>query len=59
MSFAERFSLALAIVVFDLVVFFLPVAAVALAYVLLARPVWFPQWVERIYRHPSRPNQNS
>jgi len=53
MTFAERIGLALLIVIFDLVVFFLPLAAILMAYVLLFRPLWFPDWVERVYRNPT------
>jgi hypothetical protein len=52
MSFTARIALASAIVIFDLVVFILPLGAVLLAYVLLFRPAWFPVWVERLYRFP-------
>ena len=30
--------------------FALPLAALLIAYVLLARPAWFRDWVERLYR---------
>ena len=53
MKFTERLFFALIILLFDFAVFFLPLAAILVAYVLLARPPWFPGWVERVYRNPS------
>ena len=50
MTIAQRVVFALSIVLFDLVVFFLPLAAILVAYILLVRPPWFPAWVERVYR---------
>lgn len=50
MSFSQRLSLAGIILLFDFVVFFLPLAAIIVAYVLLARPAWFPGWIENVYR---------
>lgn len=49
MKTSERIIIAAAIFIFDLVVFFLPVAAIIIAYVLIVKPPWFPQWVERVY----------
>lgn len=46
----ERVNWALAIVIVDLLVFAVPVTAFFAAYVLLARPLWFRGWVEKIYR---------
>ena len=53
MTATERIIYALLILLFDFVVFFLPLAAVLIAYVLLVRPPWFPEWVAKIYRNPS------
>lgn len=53
MSFAGRASLAALTVIIDLLLFFVPLAAVLAAYVLLARPEWFPKLVERIYTEGS------
>jgi hypothetical protein len=33
----------------DLLIFFLPGAAVLVGYILLARPTWFPRLIEKIY----------
>jgi hypothetical protein len=53
MKITERIFYASLIVLVDFVVFFLPMAAFLCAYVLLVRPPWFSDWVERIYRDPS------
>jgi hypothetical protein len=50
MRLAHRLVLALLIVVVDTAAFAVPFGALLLAYVLLARPVWFRDWVERLYR---------
>jgi hypothetical protein len=50
MRLAHRLVLTLLIVVVDTAAFAVPLAALLLAYVLLARPVWFRDWVERLYR---------
>lgn len=45
----ELWLLALAIVALDWLVFFAPLTGLAAAYLLLARPPWFREWVERLY----------
>lgn len=54
MHIAHRLLLALLIVVVDTAVFAVPLVALLLAYVLLARPGWFRDWVDRLYRGVSR-----
>ncbi len=54
MRLAHRLVLALLIVVVDTAAFAVPLAALMLAYVLLARPPWFRDWVERLYRGAAR-----
>jgi hypothetical protein len=49
MSTSERALLAVAIVVVDVAVVVIPVTALAVAWVVLARPPWFREWVERLY----------
>jgi hypothetical protein len=49
MSLGERVTLAVAIVVLDVAVFVVPVTGLLAAWVLLARPPWFKEWVERLY----------
>lgn len=50
MRFADRLVWAFIIVIADTLAFAIPLAALLLAYVLLARPPWFRDWVEKIYR---------
>ncbi len=45
----ERLLWAICIVLADLLVFALPLAAIIAAYVILARPTWFKDWVEKVY----------
>lgn len=49
MTLTQRISLAVAVVALDLVAFALPLTAIAIAYVMLARPAWFLNWVIRLY----------
>ena len=52
MSTTERVLLAVVIVAVDLVAFALPLAALAAAYVIVARPPGFLEWVRRLYGAP-------
>jgi len=54
MRLADRLVWALLIVVVDTAAFAVPLAALLLAYVLLARPPWFRGWVEQLYREAPR-----
>lgn len=54
MRLADRVLWALLVVVVDTVAFAVPLSAILLAYVLLARPPWFRDWVEQVYREPAR-----
>jgi hypothetical protein len=54
MGLAERLVWVFLIVVVDAAAFALPLAALLIAYVLLARPTWFRDWVERLYREAPR-----
>ena len=49
MSASERIVLAVVIVVLDVAVFVVPITGLLAAWVLLARPPWFRQWVDRLY----------
>jgi hypothetical protein len=42
------------IVVVDAAAFAVPLAALVVAYVVLARPAWFREWVGRLYREGPR-----
>jgi len=54
MRLADRLVWALLVILVDTAAFAVPLAALLLAYVLLARPPWFLDWVEQLYRddHP-------
>ena len=52
MSATERIVLAVIIVGVDVLVFALPLTALAAAYVILARPPGFLDWVRRLYGAP-------
>jgi len=48
-TLGTRLGLAVAIVVLDLVAIAVPIAAFAIAYVIVARPRGFLEWVLRLY----------
>ncbi len=50
MRLTDRLIWALLIVVVDTVAFAIPLAALLFAYVLIARPPWFRDWVDQLYR---------
>ncbi len=50
MSPQQRFLLAAAIVLIDLLLFVVPLSGICVAYLLIARPPWFPAWVRELYR---------
>lgn len=54
MRLPERLVWALLIVIVDAVAFALPLAALLLAYVVIARPPWFRDWIEAVYREGPR-----
>jgi hypothetical protein len=54
MHLAERLIWAVLIVVVDAAAFAVPLAALLIAYVLLARPAWFREWVGRLYDEAPR-----
>lgn len=49
MSTAERVAFAVILVLVDLLVFAVPLTALFAAYVVVARPPWFLDWVRRLY----------
>jgi hypothetical protein len=53
MTDAERFALAAAVMLIDLLLFALPLTGIIAAYVIVARPVWFREWVDRMYAGPA------
>ncbi len=54
MRFTERLIWALLIVIVDAAAFAVPLAALLIAYVLLTRPPWCRNWVERLYDEAPR-----
>ena len=54
MRLADRLVWAFIIVIADTAAFVVPLAAILLAYVVLARPPWFRNWVEQLYRADAR-----
>jgi hypothetical protein len=53
MTTQERVLLAIAIVLVDIVLFALPITGFFAAYVLLARPPWILDWMNRLYTDQS------
>lgn len=49
MTASERVLLAVVLVVADLVLFAVPLTALVAAWVIVARPPWFREWVARLY----------
>lgn len=45
----NRLFLSVVILLVDAVVFFVPLAALFAAYLLLWRPVWFKNWIDQLY----------
>jgi hypothetical protein len=52
MSTQERVLLAVALVLLDILLFALPITGFFAAFVLLARPPWFLEWVKQLYGDP-------
>jgi hypothetical protein len=48
-STAERTALAAIVVLVDLLLFALPLTGLLAAYLIIARPPWFRQWIDRLY----------
>ncbi len=49
MTQADRILLIVVILLADMLIFMLPLTAFFAAYVLWARPVWFRDWILRLY----------
>ncbi len=45
----ERFLWAFTIFFLDLLIFFVPVTAFLAVYLIWARPLWFRNWISRVY----------
>lgn len=52
MRTADRWLLAITLVVIDLAIFVVPLTGLGAAYILLLRPPWFKKWVEDLYASP-------
>jgi len=48
MSFGQRVILSVGILLIDLIVFFLPLSALFLVYIILANPVWFREFLQKL-----------
>ena len=46
MSFTQRVLLSIGVLLIDLIVFFLPLTALFLIYIILANPVWFRKFLQ-------------
>jgi hypothetical protein len=46
MSFTQRLLLSIGILLIDLIVFFLPLTALFLVYIILANPIWFREFLQ-------------
>jgi hypothetical protein len=55
MSDSERIAIAVGVVLVDVFLFAVPLTGIFAAYVLIAKPRWFLDWVERLYQEPSEP----
>jgi hypothetical protein len=48
MSFGQRVLLSVGILIIDLIVFFLPLTALFLVYIILSNPVWFRDFLQKL-----------
>ena len=48
MSFGQRVLLSVGILLIDLLVFFLPLTALFLIYIILVNPVWFREFLQKL-----------
>lgn len=49
MNTTERIVMAVLIVVVDILTFGIPLTAFFAAYILIQRPVWFREWMNKVY----------
>jgi hypothetical protein len=52
MTLWQRVAIAAAVVLVDLIAFAIPLTAIGIAYIVLARPTRFLDWVLALYEHP-------
>jgi len=48
MSFGQRILLSVGILLIDLIVFFLPLTALFLIYIILVNPAWFREFLQKL-----------
>jgi hypothetical protein len=48
MSFGQRVILSVGILLIDLIVFFLPLTALFLVYIIFTNPVWFREFLQKL-----------
>ena len=48
MSFTQRILLSIGILLIDLIVFFLPLTALFLVYIILTNPIWFRKFLQNL-----------
>lgn len=53
MTQTDRILIAVAVVAVDLLLFALPLTGILAAYLVLARPPWFREFVDRLYQPDS------
>ena len=49
---ADRWFLAITLVMIDLAIYMIPLTGLGAAYILLVRPPWFKRWAEALYTDP-------
>lgn len=54
MSLNQRIFLAVTVICVEVITFLIPILALFAAYVLIARPLWFKNRVERLYEDPRK-----
>ncbi len=50
MDVQQRWLLAITLILVDTVAVVVPLTAILAAYVLVTRPPWFREWIEKLYR---------
>lgn len=55
MRMAHRILICIGILLVDLIVFFLPLTALFLIYIILANPPWFREFLEKLDHNPAQP----
>lgn len=50
MAWAAAIAMAVLFLIFDLASFFWPLGATFMLYIIVARPMWFRHWINKLYR---------